>query len=85
RDFEHQLGVYPNPKAEIDEARSAMQRNAAITDGLAGAAIIAAGFTVYFAISSSGSKDPTATTVPATQPRIGFAPTFGGVAAVGTF
>jgi tetratricopeptide (TPR) repeat protein len=84
KDFEHELGVYPNTKAEIDDARSAMQRNAAITDGLAAAAIVAAGFTVYFAVSSGG-KDPVATTAPATQPRIGFAPTFGGVAAVGSF
>ena len=84
KDFEHQLGVYPNTKAEIDDARSTMQRNAAITDGLAAAAVVAAGFTVYFAISSSG-KDPATAGAPATQPRIGLAPTFGGGALVGSF
>lgn len=85
KDFEHQLGVYPNTKAEIDDARSAMQRNAAITDALTAAAVVSAGVTLYLAISSSGSKDSAAAVAPPTKPRIGFTPTLGGVAAVGTF
>jgi hypothetical protein len=84
RDFEHQLGVYPNTKAEIDDARSTMQRNAAITDVLTGAAVVSAGVTLYLAISGSGSRD-TAAVAPSTKPRVGFTPTFGGVAAVGSF
>jgi hypothetical protein len=62
-----------------------MQRNAAITDVLTGAAVVSAGITLYLAISSSGSKDPAAAAAPPSKPRIGFTPTWGGLAAVGSF
>ena len=91
REFEYQLNTFPNTKSEIDAARSEMQRNAAITDVLAAAAVVSGGFTLYFALSG-GSKDTSASAkiaAPKTAPKIGFTPTFtptfGGVAAVGSF
>jgi tetratricopeptide (TPR) repeat protein len=86
RDFEHQLGVFPTTKAQIDEARSKMVRNANIADGLAVAAVVAGGFTVFFALSTGGSKEaPPATAASHTALRVGIAPTLGGVVAVGSF
>jgi tetratricopeptide (TPR) repeat protein len=88
RDFEQQLGVFPTTRGDIDEARSTMVRNAAITDGLLAATVVAGGFTVFFALSSGGSRDPAAAstaTPPKAAPRIGIAPTLGGLVAVGSF
>jgi tetratricopeptide (TPR) repeat protein len=88
RDFEHQLGVFPSSKEEIDGARSSLVRNAAITDGLLAATVVAGGFTVFFALSSGGSKDPAAASAApprSAAPRVGIAPTLGGLVAVGSF
>jgi tetratricopeptide (TPR) repeat protein len=88
RDFEHQLGVFPSSKADVDQARSSLVRNAAITDGLLAATVVAGGFTVFFALSGGGSKDPAAasvTTPRSAPPRVGIAPTLGGLVAVGSF
>jgi hypothetical protein len=84
RDFEQQLGVYPTTKADVDSARSTMQRNAAITDGLAAAAIVAGGLTIYFAVSGGGSKE-TATASHGPITRIGLSPALGGISASGSF
>jgi len=85
RDFEQQLGVFPSTKADIDEARSIMVRNAAITDGLAAAAVVSGGLTLFFALSSGGSRETPAATSPGAAPRVALSPTLGGVAAVGSF
>jgi len=85
RDFEQQLGVFPSTRADIDEARSTMVRHAAITDGLAAAAVVSGGFTLFFALSSVGSREIPTATSPAATPRVSFSPTLGGVAAVGSF
>ena len=85
RDFEHQLGVFPTSKADINEARSNLVRNAAITDGLAAAAVVSGGLTLFFALSSGGSKEAPAGTTRVAAPRLRIAPTFGGVVAVGSF
>jgi tetratricopeptide (TPR) repeat protein len=83
RDFEHQLDVYPTTKADIDEARSSMVRNAAITDGLAAAAVVSGGLTLFFALSSGGSRDAPAAAK--AGPRVAVSPALGGIAAVGSF
>ena len=85
RDFEHQLGVFPTSKADINEARSNLVRNAAITDGLAAAAVVSGGLTLFFALSGGGSKEAPAGTTHAAAPRLRIAPTLGGVVAVGSF
>ena len=84
RDFEQQLGVFPSRKADIDEARSNLVRNAAITDGLAAAAVVSGGLTLFFALSSGGSKEAPAGTR-AAAPPLRIAPTLGGVVAIGSF
>jgi tetratricopeptide (TPR) repeat protein len=85
RDFEHQLGVFPTTKADIDHARSTLVRDAAIADGLAGAAVVSGGLTLFFALSGGGSKEVSSATPPSTAPRIRLAPTLGGVVAIGSF
>jgi hypothetical protein len=88
RDFEHQLGLFPATKADIDEARSSLVRNATMTDILAAAAVVGGGLTVYFALSGAGSKDSAASsaaTPRSAAPRVGIAPTLGGITAVGSF
>jgi tetratricopeptide (TPR) repeat protein len=88
RDFEHQLGVFPTSRSDIDQARSTLVRNAAITDALAAATVVGGGLTVYFALTTGGSKDPAAasTATPrSAAPRVGIAPTLGGLVATGSF
>ncbi|HMI84934.1 MAG TPA: tetratricopeptide repeat protein [Polyangiaceae bacterium] len=88
RDFDHQLGVFPSSKADIDNARSTLVRKAAITDGLMAATAVAGGLTVFFALSGGAAKDPAAASTGTPQPpapRVGIAPTLGGIVAVGSF
>jgi hypothetical protein len=85
RDFEHQLGVYPTTKSDIDEARSTMVRNAAITDGLAAAAVVSGGFALFFALSGGRSRETPVATTPGNGPHVAFSPTLGGFAATGAF
>jgi tetratricopeptide (TPR) repeat protein len=85
RDFEHQLDVFPSTKRDIDNARSTMVRHAAITDGLAAAAVVSGGLTLFFALSSGGNRQTFAAAAPGATARVGLSPTLGGVAAVGSF
>jgi len=88
RDFEHQLGVFPTTRAEVEDARSTLRRNAAITDALVAATVVGAGFTVYFALATGGSKESAMTSGAPPRPpppRVGIAPTLGGAAVVGSF
>jgi tetratricopeptide (TPR) repeat protein len=85
RDFEHQLGVFPSSKDDIESARSALVRNAAITDGLAAAALVSGGLTVFFALSGGGSRETAAATASSPPPTFRLAPTLGGVVAAGSF
>jgi tetratricopeptide (TPR) repeat protein len=86
RDFEHQLGVFPTSRADIEDARSTLRRNAAITDALLAATIVSGGLTVYFALSSGGNKEAASgAPSPGAAPRVGIAPMLNGVAAVGSF
>ncbi|HXU82390.1 MAG TPA: tetratricopeptide repeat protein [Polyangia bacterium] len=78
-DFENQLAAFPTTKENIDQARHKMVVDAAITDGLAGAALLAGGITLYFALSHSGDEPE------ARQARIQVAPTLGGFSVSGSF
>jgi hypothetical protein len=78
-DFDDQLRSFPTTKEAVDRARHHMVVDAAITDGLAGAALLAAGFTVYFAVSH-GSDEPEAR-----HAQIHVAPALGGVTVFGSF
>ena len=50
-DYEAQLAAFPNTRENIDHARHHMVVDAAITDGLGAATLIAGGLTLYFAVS----------------------------------
>jgi tetratricopeptide (TPR) repeat protein len=79
KDFESQLNTFPNSKENIDAARDKMARNAAITDGLAGATVLAGGLTLYFAFSHPDDEP---------EPRraqVRVLPTPGGVVVAGRF
>ena len=85
KDFETELGRYPNTKDQIDDARSKLALTSGLADGFAAAAVLAGGLTVFFALSS-GSSSSASTAVAAPPPkRIGFAPMPGGIVAVGEF
>jgi hypothetical protein len=77
--FENQLKAFPNSKENIDNARRRMVRNAAITDGLAGATLLAAGITIYLAVSGD-SDEPEAR-----RAQVRVLPTPGGLAVSGSF
>jgi tetratricopeptide (TPR) repeat protein len=79
RDFKTQLDTFPNSKDNIDAARDRMARNAAITDGLAGATLLAGGLTLYFAFSHSDDEPE------ANRAQVQVLPTLGGVAVSGRF
>jgi hypothetical protein len=80
-DFETQLDTFPSTPEAIDHARKQMARDAAITDGLAGASLLAAGLTLYFAVSHPAGE-------PEESPRraqVRLAPTLGGLVIDGRF
>jgi hypothetical protein len=78
-DFESQLQTFPNTKENIDRARHKMVVDAAITDGLAGATLLAGGLTLYFAVSSSGDEPE------ARHTQVRVLPTLGGLSVSGQF
>jgi hypothetical protein len=80
KDFEDELGRYPGNQDRIDRARSRTVKYAAITDGLAAAALVGAGVTIYFAIS--GDRRGTETTA---RNRVVVTPTLAGVTVTGGF
>jgi hypothetical protein len=84
KDFEAELGKYPNSKEQIDEARSKASLYSGLADGFAMGAIVAGGATLFFALSRGSSSSTSAASAPAPK-RIAFAPTIGGVVAVGEF
>ncbi|HMJ10417.1 MAG TPA: PEGA domain-containing protein [Polyangiaceae bacterium] len=51
-ELDRKLDEYPANKNGIDDTRSELKRNALLTDAFAGAAIVGAGFTVYFAFNA---------------------------------
>jgi tetratricopeptide (TPR) repeat protein len=80
-DFDKQLKTFPNSKENIDKARDKMVLRAAITDGLAGAALLAGGLTLYFAVSSSSSSDEPESK----RAQVRVLPTLGGLTVAGQF
>ena len=83
RDFENELNVFPNSKSDIDAARATLKTNAAITDVLWAPPRWPAG-SRCIAPSSGGSKEERSGEEQRDAARVGFTPTFGGVAAVGS-
>jgi hypothetical protein len=57
RDLDKELDRFPSDGERIDDARSDLKRNAALTDAFTAAAVIAGGFSLYFAISSPSASD----------------------------
>jgi tetratricopeptide (TPR) repeat protein len=79
QDFESQLDSFPNTRENIDHARQVMVRDAAITDALAGATLLAGGLTVYFAFSHSADEPE------AKRAQVRVLPSLGGLTVAGRF
>jgi tetratricopeptide (TPR) repeat protein len=84
KDFENELATYPTTKEQIDDARSKASLYGGLADGFAIGAIVAGGATLFFALSGGSSSSSTAASAPPPK-RIAFAPTLGGIVAVGEF
>jgi len=56
--LDRKLDEFPGDDAAVSSARSQLKRDALITDVLTGGAVLAAGFTVYFALSARSSEEP---------------------------
>jgi hypothetical protein len=84
QEFESELAKYPASKEAIDDARSKAALQSGLADGFAAAAVVAGGFTLIFALSRGSSSTTTAASAPPPK-RISFAPTLGGVVALGEF
>jgi hypothetical protein len=86
KDFESQLETYPTTPEQIDDARSKASLYSGLADGFAVGAIVAGGATLFLALTRGSSSSPSTTAASAPPPkRIAFAPTLGGVVAVGEF
>ena len=79
KEFEGELAHYPTSKERIDRTRSRMVRYAGITDALTAASVVAAGVTIYFALSSGDAPRE------AHAARITIAPALAGVTIAGGF
>jgi hypothetical protein len=55
-DLDSALNTFHADPGHVGNLRSQVKRDAALTDGLTAAAVVAAGFTVYFALSGSHSS-----------------------------
>jgi hypothetical protein len=85
-EFEAELSRIPNTRETIDDSRSRMKRYAAITDGLAAAAVVGAACTIYFALTEDGPTLERAGPGPAgSRTRLTLSPTPGGVQLGGRF
>ena len=54
-DFERDLAAFPGDPTRIEDDRSKLKLYAGLTDGFAGATLVAAGFFTYFAISGGST------------------------------
>jgi tetratricopeptide (TPR) repeat protein len=79
RKFNDELDRFGASREDINSARSKLKTNALVTDVLAGAAVVSAGFCVYFIASGGSSSEE------APPPRVGVGLTPRGVFAHGTF
>jgi tetratricopeptide (TPR) repeat protein len=60
KDLDTELNRFPPDSKGIDDARSKLKRDAALTDGFAVATAIAGGCSIYFALSGPSSPKPRA-------------------------
>jgi hypothetical protein len=81
-EFELELSRIPNTRQTIDDSRARMKRFAAITDGLAAAAVVGAACTIYFALTEDG---PAVERTAAGRSRLSLSPTLNGLQLGGTF
>jgi tetratricopeptide (TPR) repeat protein len=79
RKFTDELDRFGASREEVDSARSKLKTDALVTDVLAGAALVSAGFCVYFIATGGSSSEE------APAPRVGVGLTPRGVFAHGTF
>ncbi|MBW2523481.1 MAG: PEGA domain-containing protein [Deltaproteobacteria bacterium] len=82
-DFDEQLETFPGDRDDIDEARAELQTLAVVTDVLAGATVVAAGFALYFAIAGSGDSSAAAGRCAPPALQVGVGPR--GARLVGSF
>jgi tetratricopeptide (TPR) repeat protein len=57
QDLDRSLGAFPSDPQRIDTARRELKRDALIADLLGGAAVVAGGITLYFALSTSSPSE----------------------------
>jgi len=57
KDLDADLGQFPGDRAQVDDDRSRLKTWAAMTDGFAGAALIAAGIGTYFLLAGPSVSD----------------------------
>jgi hypothetical protein len=82
-DFKKQLNVYPNTKAQIENARTKSKNYGYIADAFGAATLLSGGAAVYFWLTSNDSNPHPAKSGKATV--IGLAPTVGGMVLQGNF
>lgn len=79
-DLDHDLGTFKVSASQLDNDRSHLRTYALITDVAAGAALVAAGFSLYFLLSEP-NEPASQTAVP--RPFVALVPTLGGMAMQG--
>ena len=82
-DLDTDLGHFPGNRAQIDQDRDRLKLRAGLTDGLAGAALIAAGLGTYFLFSApaGGESAPS----PTTAAQVSLLPSGAALSLSGTF
>ena len=56
-DLDREFNHYPADRSRVEDLRDQVQRDAALCDGLAAGAVVAAGLSLYFALSGSSSTE----------------------------
>jgi len=79
RNFDDELDKFGATRDDVDSARTKLKTDALVTDVLAGAALVSAGFCVYFIVAGGSSSEA------APPPRVGFGLTPRGLFARGNF
>jgi tetratricopeptide (TPR) repeat protein len=82
QDFDKELNTFGTTRERIDADRGRLVTFAALTDGFTAAAVLAAGLTVYFAVTRD---EPEGRASVAPKMKIGIAPALGGAVLHGRF
>lgn len=84
-ELDKKLDEYPPKTASIEDTRSELKRNALLTDAFAAAAIVGAGFTVYFAFNAPEKPAEKDTARAKPTPKLGIGTMGTGLRLTGQF